>query len=235
MTSLADIPDDVLYNEIFPQMGLSELIDFGYTSQKHTALVDNYFATNPNISSGVAFQGLSDKDIFELGKRHYILRKQILTELFRRMNLEYSPRRPNLEDYIYELLPDKFTIVLNDTDVITANRESIRGIFDAITDLKLQYSIKYRATADGQNDIPIIYNGNNLLFPGPGLLLYRRSGDNYYIRGPVANQPNYYHIRNFTSMDYLSSYKKVYESNNIPFPITHFYRQSNHRKIPIRN
>src|SRR3990172_2719680 len=126
MTSLADLPDDVLYHEQFPQMNLDELINFGKTSKKYKELVDTYISKNQDIKSGQVFRGMSNEDIFELGKKHRIIRTEVLKELFRRkhavdaiLTTPYMVPPPqdfdslreyrklgSINKYIYSLLPE---------------------------------------------------------------------------------------------------------------------------------
>lgn len=95
--------------------------------------------------------------------------------------------------YIYKLLPEQVTIKIGSDD-ITADKEFIYGMLVAINNMNLNYDVKWEGIKLDKEDYRMFTVG-------------------------TANQPFTWAtedgVYNFSSLDFMSGLKKVYETNNI--------------------
>lgn len=114
-----------------------------------------------------------------------------------------------LYSYIYKLLPEQVTVKINDQDV-TTTKEFFYGMLATISTLKLDYDISYQRFPLVLEDYKMFTKGN-------------------------ANQPYMLKIEgfpfHFTSLEFLSGVKHVYETNNIPFNIPGYYDKDNNWQL----
>lgn len=107
-----------------------------------------------------------------------------------------SDYRYLIYSYIYRLLPKEMVVLIN-KDRVTGKKEFLYGMTVAINMLNLDYKVRFVTTTFKGGDYHMLTNG-------------------------TANQPYKWvtenNIYNFSSMDFISGIKKVYESNNLNFP-----------------
>lgn len=119
-----------------------------------------------------------------------------------------------LYSYIYQLLPEIVTINI-DNNEITEKKEFLYGMLAAIKALNLSYNITYHDTKLHLEDYRMFTIGN-------------------------ANQPYLIRIRGFpfhvtSPLDFLQGVKTIYDNNEIPFDITHFYdKKQEYAKVAIQ-
>lgn len=109
MTSLVNIPDDVLINEIFPNMSFTELTNLSNTSKKYKDLIKSYTI----MKSGKILANLTDTEIFSLIKKYPILQLAAVKELYRRAPKSYTDKIEDIElmriiliDALFRLVQD---------------------------------------------------------------------------------------------------------------------------------
>lgn len=221
MTSLTDIPDDVLFYEMFPRMSLLELVNLKQTNVRFNNLVDRYL--NLKLQTGRTFEVVKDLKILSssdfsnlsnLASKDDTIRAYALIYYLQLLEKEKQPipvthaylkRLDRISSHINSLLPKQITLKFNN-DVITENRHFISGMVTAIAVSNLKYKIFFRVTDDGMNDIPMDITKAKRLFAEP-------SKDN-----SVLIPGGRHHQVYFDSIDFLSGIKKVYNTNNIPMP-----------------
>lgn len=263
MTSLDEIPEEILFTEVFPRMDLETLSLLKQTSKKYRQLIDDYLIS----VSHKLFDDINETEIFSMLVKYPILQKAVIKELYDRRKIEGDPAHGDIEimrailirealeglirlknetnmdsedwaesgeayyfgkmdDYtqsILELSPDQITLVVNGTEV-TGNKEFIRGVLRAIHFLQLKYDVKYKLSEEEQISID---PEDFTTFGGDGSTLE--------INVPFPNDNSWRLRIYFKSLDFLSGFKTIYDSNNIPFPIKEYYDMTNYSVIQIKN